>query len=226
MSAGDRDPRECSKAFQAPRARTRRALVEARVEGQGRPARARPRGRGGRRHRHPRAQRQRQVDADPHPRHAADARLRHARRCSAGTWSTRRAVGAPPRQPRVGRGRLLQGAEPLGEHALRRAPLRQRRRGHAPARARDPRAARPAARHPRPADEAAVARPAAEGRDRAQLPHRAVAAADGRADDRARPALQERGAGAAARCCARSARSRCCSARTTWTRRRRCATAC
>ena len=51
------------------------------------------------------------------------------------------------------------------------------------------------ARHDRQADEAAVARAAAEGCDRAQPADQPVAAAHGRADDRPRPALEARGAG-------------------------------
>src|SRR5207248_9264305 len=58
--------------------------------------------------------------------------------------------------------------------------------------------ARPAARHARQADEAAIAWPAAESRDRPQLPDLAVAAADGRADDRPGSALQARGPGVGA----------------------------
>ncbi len=162
------------------------------MEGQGRPARAGPRGRGGRRDRNPGAEWKRQVDAHPDPRDAAHARLRHGDGLRLGRRRTA-AVGAAPRQSRISRSRLLQRAEPVGEHALRRASLRRRSRRHSPAGDGDPREAWSAPRHGGPADETAVARTAAEGRHRAQLPHRPLAALDGRADHRARSPLEERG---------------------------------
>src|SRR5713226_7612414 len=55
---------------------------------------------------------------------------------------------------------------------------------------RDTRSSWPSARHARPADEAALAGAAAEGRDRAQLLDRAVAAAHGRADHRSKKEVQ------------------------------------
>ena len=68
-------------------------------------------------------------------------------------------------------------------------------RGHPRGGARRAHPARIAARHGGPADEAAVARAAAEGRDRSEPADQSVAAAHGRADDRSRSAIKARGAG-------------------------------
>src|SRR5438105_7053211 len=98
-------------------------------------------------------------------------------------------------QPGLRGGVLLQGDEPLGKHAVRRPPVRQRRPRNTRSSRGDAEAARSAAGHARPTDEAALAWATAEGGDRAQLPDVAVAALDGRADHGARSPLEARGAG-------------------------------
>ena len=99
------------------------------------------------------------------------------------------------REPRLGRGELLQedvrGREPLVRGAL----LRHGAGGDARQDPGDPRAGRLPCRPSRRVDGEPVARHAAEGRARAGAADVARAAAPRRADDRPRPALEARGAG-------------------------------
>ena len=131
------------------------------------------------------------------------------------------ARGPPAREPRLGRGLVLQedvgGREPLVRGAVLRHDRRAQTRAQIP---RDPRAGRlPADRRGR-ADGEPLARHAAEGRARARAADLAGAAAAGRADDGARPALEARGAGLHPRDPRRRTTRRSCSARTTSPRRR------
>src|SRR5439155_16123045 len=111
----------------------------------------------------------------------------------------RRARRPPRRQPRIGRGFLLQ--EDVGEREPRlcrpllRAPAPRDERPHSG----DPRAGRLPARPRVGADGEPLARDAAKGRARAGPPDVAGAPPPRRADDRARSALEARGAGLRAR---------------------------
>ena len=119
------------------------------------------------------------------------------------------------REPRVGRGELLQedvrGREPL----VRGAVLRHDAEADARSDPGDPRAGRLPVRPAQRGDGASVARHAAEGRARAGAADVAGAAAARRADDGARPALEARGAGVHPRGPRSSTTRRSCSARTT-----------
>ncbi len=86
----------------------------------------------------------------------------------------------------------MSAAENLGYAARYYGMTAGQTRGPDP---RDPRASRLPARPPRRADGEPLARDAAEGRSRAGAPDVAGAAPARRADDRARPALEARGAG-------------------------------
>ena len=122
------------------------------------------------------------------PRRGQRARLRPRR-------LRRPAAGAQAREPRLGRGVVLQ-EDVLGrEPELRGALLRDEPaadRGPDPG---DPRAGRLSLRQAERADGESLARDAAEGRSGAGAPHLAGPAAARRADDRARPSLEARGAG-------------------------------
>ena len=164
--------------------------------------------------RDPRPERLGQVDARPPALDAAPAgRRRGARLRPRRVQGAAR--GAAARQPRLGRGELLQEDERGREPRLRGAVLR-----HGPARdARedpgDPRARRLPVVAPRRGDGEPLARHAAEGRARARAAHLAGAAAARRADHRLSTRARSR------RCRTSSARSasgttrRSCSARTT-----------
>jgi hypothetical protein len=120
--------------------------------------------------RDPRAQRVGQVDARPP---ALDAAL--ARRRLRAHLRPRRVHGdadrAAARQPRLGRGELLQAHERRGEPRLRRALLRPDARRHEGPDPGDPDARRLPRRATRRADGEPLARDAAEGRPRAGAPH-------------------------------------------------------
>ena len=135
-----------------------------------------------------------QVDARPRALDAAARRRRRGARLRA-----RRvhgdAGGAPSRQPRLGRGELLQEDERGREPLLRGAVLRHDAGADPRRDPADPRARRLPGRPPRRGDGAPVARDAAEGRARAGPAHLAGAAAARRADDGPRPALEAGGAG-------------------------------
>ena len=130
--------------------------------------------------------------------------------------------GAAAGQPRVGRGVVLQadvgGREPVLRGAvLRPDAARDTRRG---SRRSSSGSGFPSSARDR-ADGGAEPRHAAEGRARAGAADLAGAAAARRADDRARPALQARGAGVHRASCAPRTTRRSCCARTTWPRPRR-----
>ncbi len=150
--------------------------------------------RAGRVRRDPGSERLGEVDAGPAALDAALPRRRQRRGVR-----PRRLHGAAPRaqarQPRLGRGQLLQEDVGRREPALRGALLR-----HGAARdprqdPRDPDQGRFPGRPAQRADGKPLARDAAEGRARAGAAHLAGAAPAGRADHRPRPSLQARGAG-------------------------------
>ena len=142
-------------------------------------------------------------------RNALRARpVRHARR-------------APARQPRLGRGLVLQEDVVDREPVLCGQVLRAHRQPDPRPDPGDPRARRLPGRTPQRGHGGPVARDAAEGRARPRAPDAADPPAPGRADDRARPALEARGPGLHPRDPRRRTTRRSCSARTTSTRRRR-----
>ncbi len=127
-----------------------------------------------------------------------------------------RVAGGPQaREPRLGRGELLQedvrGREPL----VRGAVLRHDAEADTRPDPGDPRAGRLSRRSAQRGDGAPLARHAAEGRARAGAADVARAAAPRRADDGTRPALEARGAGLHPARSASSTTRRSCSARTT-----------
>ncbi len=144
--------------------------------------------------RHPGPERLGQVDAGPPALDAAPPRRRHRARLRARRLH-RAAAGAQARQPRVGRGVVLQedvrGREPQLRGALLRHDGAARRASKIPEIL--DRVGFPADRRER-ADGEPLARHAAEGRARAGAAHVARPAAARRADDGPRPALEARGA--------------------------------
>ena len=165
-----------------------------------------------------------QVDAGPAALDAAPPRRRQRARLRPRRLH-RAAPGAQARQPRLGRGELLQEDVGRREPALRRALLRHGAARDAREDPGDPdEVGFPVDRRTR-ADGEPLARDAAEGRARAGAAHLAGAAPARRADDGPRPALEARGAGVHPRDARRRTTRRSCSARTTSPRRRRSPTA-
>ena len=143
--------------------------------------------------RDPGPERLRQVDARPAALDAAPPRRRQregvrARRLHRGP------DGAEARQPRLGRGLVLQEDVGGREPALRRPLLRHGPEGDAPPDPGDPRSRRLPARPPHRADGEPLTRDAAEGGARAGAPDVTRAAPARRADDRSRSPLEARGA--------------------------------
>ena len=144
--------------------------------------------------RHPRPERLGQVDAGPAALHAAAARRRRGAHLRP-RRVPRVARDPPAREPRLGRGQLLQEDVRGGEPLLRGAVLRHDAEADARPDPGDPRAGRLPGRPAQRGDGASVARHAAEGRARAGAADVARTPAPRRADDRSRSALQARGAG-------------------------------
>ena len=143
--------------------------------------------------RHPRPERVGQVDAGPPALDAAAARRRHG----AGLRPRRlhgAAGRAQARQPRLGRGLVLQEDVGGREPQLRGPLLRHDVEPDARRDPAHPRSRRLPGRPAQRVDGEPLARHAAEGRAGAGAAHVAGAAAAGRADDRPRPALEARGA--------------------------------
>ena len=135
-----------------------------------------------------------QVDAGPgalDPALAGRRQRRHLRP----RRGARAARGAAPRQPRVGGGFVLQEDVVGGESRLRGPVLRHTAARHADADPRDSREGRLPDRPQARRHGAPFARNAAEGRACTRPTHLAGAAPARRADDRARSALEARGAG-------------------------------
>ena len=164
-------------------------------------------------HRDPGPERLGQVDAGPAALHAAPAGRRE--RAHLRPRHLRDAGGAAARQPRLGRGVVLQEDVRDREPGLRGALLRADAEGDARADPRDPRPGRLPGSRAHARDGEPVPRHPAEGGARARAPHLAGAAPARRADDRARPALEARGAGLHPRGAGGSTTRRSCSAPTT-----------
>ena len=153
------------------------------------------------------ASRWRAASASPSSARTARASRRwsgSSRRCSCTTAATRNALrprpvrhprGAPARQPRLGRGLLLQEDVVDREPLLRGPVLRAHRRPDPRPDPGDPRARRLPGRPAQRGDGGPVARHAAEGRARPRAPDPADPAPARRADDGPRPALEARGPG-------------------------------
>ncbi len=144
--------------------------------------------------RHPGPERLGQVDDDPPALDAAPARRRNGAHLRA-----RRVQGVEDdpatREPRLGRGLVLQEDVGHGEPRLRGALLRHDLRRRRTRRSRTSSSGSASRRSGRRVDGEPLARHAAEGRAGARAPDVAGAAPARRADDRARPALEARGAG-------------------------------
>ena len=161
-----------------------------------------------------------QVDARPPALDAADQRRRRGAHLR--PRRVPRGAGDPQaREPRLGRGELLQEDVRGGEPLLRGPLLRDDAAADARRDPGDPREGRLPGRAARRGDGEPLARHAAEGRARAGAPDLAGAAPARRADDGSRPALEARGAGRSSGRSAPSTTRRSCSAPTTWPRPRR-----